>query len=107
MEANAAPKTETKTLGVADLINAAHRAELVRQFEAGEIGEGTITDFDKVTNDSKFYVYTPIDGNEDGMATGYTLDEAKELARKYASEPGNDRGAQVHRISDCEIVWSI
>lgn len=58
-------------------------------------------------NASKFYVYTPIDGNEDGMATGYTLDEAKELARKYASEPGNDRGAQVRRISDCEIVWSI
>lgn len=162
MKANTTP-TETKTLGVADLINAAHRAELVRQFEAGEIGEGTITDFDKVSGNTMetknlieaantaylafyaatlnapktpeferlravndelrqaivharnaatvesetFYVYTPIDGDEDGKLTGYTLEQAKELARKYAAEPGNDRGAQVRRNSDSEIVWSI
>jgi len=28
----------------------------------------------------RYYVYTPVDGNEDGLSNGYLLEDAKRLA---------------------------
>jgi hypothetical protein len=65
------------------------------------------------TQDSKegraFYIYTPADGNEDGLAFGYTLGEAKEVARWLANnlrEVGLDSAALVNRIDNGNCEWS-
>lgn len=67
------------------------------------------------TQDSKeeraFYVYTPIDGEEDKNFSndGYTLSEAKELARYYANslrEADLDSVALVNRIDNGNCEWS-
>lgn len=57
--------------------------------------------------EARYYVYTPGDGDAAGMMNGYTLDEAKALAEKTALETGFERGAQVRRLDNHEIVWGI
>jgi len=59
--------------------------------------------------DRAFYVYTPADGEEDGLGLGYTLSEAKEVARHHANilrEAGLDSAALVNRIDNGNCEWS-
>jgi hypothetical protein len=57
----------------------------------------------------EFYVYTPADGNEDGMYIGLTITEAKEraaLASQSLRESGIDSIALVNRRDSGATVWS-
>ena len=56
-----------------------------------------------------FYLYTPEDGNEDGMSSGYTLSEAKEIARHRANDlrrMGLNSVVLVNRIDNGNYEWS-
>lgn len=56
-----------------------------------------------------FYVYTPVDGEEDGMFSGYTIGEAKAIAKQRAADlkyMGLTGGAQVRRRDDCNVIWA-
>ena len=60
-------------------------------------------------NERAFYVYTPVDGEENGMYSGLTLEEAKQLARHRAADLrslGLDSVAYVNRIDNCNTEWS-
>ena len=56
-----------------------------------------------------FYIYTPADGEEDGMYSGYTLSEAKEIARNRANDlrsMGLSSAVLVNRIDNGNYEWS-
>ena len=56
-----------------------------------------------------FYVYTPLDGNEDGMHSGMTFSEAKKRAKTVVNNlraDGINTSALVNRRDDCVTVWS-
>ena len=60
---------------------------------------------------TRYYVYTPCDGNEDGLMDGYTLDDAKVLAIKTFNtlvelgEP--DTRVYVMELGSGNHVWGL
>lgn len=58
----------------------------------------------------KYYLYTPEDGNEDGLLSPYSLVEAKEAAIRAAarltSEGCSNCSVQVIDTETGEVVWS-
>lgn len=57
---------------------------------------------------NRYYVYTPSDGNEDGLLTGYTLEDAKRVACRHSEElrrDGRDSSAYVLDSDTHNFVW--